>query len=81
MEIQDAVTTEEFHHQKEEITARIQMAKRINGRNLKDVQQIQTPEINQNSRIEIEDLIREEHIPLAGQVEIILALSILPLKQ
>jgi hypothetical protein len=42
MVIRGAVTTEEFHHQNGEITARIPITKPINARKLKDVQQIQT---------------------------------------
>jgi len=46
MVIRDGVTTEEYHHQKEKITARILTTKPINARSLKDVQIIQIPEIN-----------------------------------
>ena len=69
MVLPDAETTDEFHHQKEGITTRTTIIVRINEKKLEDVQPNQTLKINQDSQIEIEDLIQKEHTTPAGHRE------------
>ena len=80
MVLRALVTTEEYHHRKEGITARIQVTILIKERLLEDLQVLQIrEETNQNSTTGIEDLIQKQPIARAGQVEIIPALdTILP---